>query len=86
MIRINLLPIKAAQKKELLQGQLVIVALVLLATAGVCGGAHMHIVNKVDDMQVKIDSKRAEISKLSKAIREVRDFEKRQKDLEKQKQ
>ena len=81
MIRINLLPVKAAQKKEQLKGQLMIVVLALIVTAGICGAAYMHITGKVDDLQQRIDQKRAEIAQLQKTIAEVKDFEKRQKDL-----
>jgi len=81
MIRINLIPVKAAQKKEQLKGQLMIVVLALIVTAGICGAAYAHITGKVDDLQQRIDQKRAEIAQLQKAIAEVRDFEKRQKDL-----
>lgn len=81
MIRINLLPVKAAQKKEMLKGQLMVVALVLIVTVGVCGAAYTHIVSAVDDVQMQIDQKQSEIAQLQKAIREVKDFKKRQKDL-----
>ena len=81
MIRINLLPVKAAQRKEMLQGQLMVVVLGLILTLGVCGAAYSHIVGEVDDMQQQIDQKRSEIAQLQKVIKEVKDFEKRQKDL-----
>jgi type IV pilus assembly protein PilN len=81
MIRINLLPVKAAQKKEMLKGQLMVVALVLIVTVGICGAAYTHIIGEVDDMQVQIDQKKAEIAQLQKVIKEVKNFEKRQKDL-----
>ena len=81
MIRINLLPVKAAQRKEMLQGQLMVVVLGLIVTLGVCGAAYSHIVGEVDDMQQQIDQKRSEIAQLQKVIKEVKDFEKRQKDL-----
>lgn len=81
MIRINLLPVKAAQKKEMLRGQLMIIVLALIVTAGLCGAAYTYIIGEVDARQVKIDQKRAEISQLMKVINEVRDFEKRQQQL-----
>lgn len=81
MIRINLLPVKAAQKKELLVGQLMVVALVLIVSTVICGAAYVHIIGKVEDLQSQIDSKKAAIATLQKAIKEVKDFEKRQKDL-----
>ena len=81
MIRINLLPVKAAQKKEMLKGQLMVIVLVLIVTVGICGAAYTHIVGEVDDMQQQIDQKQSEIAQLQKVIKEVKDFEKRQKDL-----
>ena len=81
MIRINLLPVKAAQKKEMLKGQLMVIVLVLIVTVGICGAAYTHIIGEVDDVQQQIDQKKSEITKLQKAIKEVKDFEKRQKDL-----
>jgi len=81
MIRINLLPVKAAQKKEMLKGQLLVLVLALVVTLGVCGAAYMYVVGEVEAMQAKIESKQADIAKLQKAIKEVKDFEKRQKDL-----
>ena len=81
MIRINLLPVKAAQKKEMLKGQLLVVVLVLIVSVGICSAAYMHIVGKVEDMQTKINRKKSEIAQLQKVIKEVKNFEKRQKDL-----
>lgn len=81
MIRINLLPVKAAQKKELLKGQLMVVVLALIVTAGVCGAAYTYVQSEIETRQVKIDQKRAEIAKLQKVIKEVKDFENRQKEL-----
>jgi type IV pilus assembly protein PilN len=81
MIRINLLPVKAAQRKEMLKGQLLVVALVMIVSVGICSAAYMHIVGEVEDMQTKIDRKKSEIAQLQRVIKEVKNFEKRQKDL-----
>ncbi|MBW2520174.1 MAG: PilN domain-containing protein, partial [Deltaproteobacteria bacterium] len=81
MIRINLLPVKAAQKKEMLQSQIFIAFLALIITCGICGMAYMHILGKVQDKQSEIDQKRFEISKLMKTIGEVNQFKKRQNEL-----
>jgi len=81
MIRINLLPVKAAQKKEMLKGQLMVVVLVLIVTAGLCFVAYTYTQGEINARQATIDQKRADIAKLSKVIKEVRDFEKRQKEL-----
>ena len=81
MIRINLLPVKAAQKKEMLKGQLMVVALVLLVSAGVCAAGYAYVTGEVEAKQRQIDQKQAEITRLAKIIKEVKDYEKRQKDL-----
>lgn len=81
MIRINLLPVKAAQKKEKLKGQLMVVVLALIVTFGLCGAAYMFVLGEVEDRQARIDQKNAEIAQLARVINEVRDFEKRQKAL-----
>ncbi len=81
MIRINLLPVKAAQKKEKVKSQMTVVVLALLVTFGLCAAAYMHILGKVDDMQTRIDQQKSEINRLMAVIKEVQDFEKRQKDL-----
>ena len=81
MIRINLLPVKAAQKKEMLKGQLMVVALVLIVSAGVCAAGYMYVTGEVETRQRQIDGKKAEITRLAKVIKEVKDFENRQKDL-----
>ena len=81
MIRINLLPVKAAQRKEMLKGQLMVVVLTLIVTAGLCGAAYMYVADEIEDRQVRIDQKQAEILQLKKKIGEVNQFKKRQKEL-----
>ena len=81
MIRINLLPVKAAQKKEKIKSQMSVVVLALIVTFGLCAAAYMHILGRVDDMQARIDQKKGEVSQLMVVIKEVQNFEKRQKDL-----
>ena len=81
MIRINLLPVKAAQKKELLKGQLMIVVLTLIVTFGVCAAAYTYVAGEVEAKQAVIDQKNADILALKKKIGEVNQFKKRQQDL-----
>jgi len=81
MIRINLLPVKAAQKKEQLRGQLIVSFLVLVVTLALCGSVYMYFQNKIQTAQAEIDQKRFEISKLMKTIGVVNQFKKRQKEL-----
>ena len=81
MIRINLLPVKAAQKKEKLKGQLFVLVLVLVVVAALCGSVYMYQLNRLQAAQAEIDQKRFEISKLMKTIGEVNQFKKRQQEL-----
>ena len=81
MIRINLLPVKAAQKKEMLQGQMMVLALALIVTVGLCSAAFMYVSGEIEARQAKIDQKQAAISQLKKKIGEVNQFKKRQKAL-----
>ena len=81
MIRINLLPVKAAQKKEMLQAQLIVVALVMIATLGICAAAYMYVAGEVEERQARIDQKQAQIQQLKKKIGEVNQFKKRQQAL-----
>ena len=81
MIRINLLPVKAAQKKEMLQGQMIVVALAMIATLGICAAAFMYVSGEVEERQAQIDQKQAQIQQLKKKIGEVNKFKKRQKAL-----
>ena len=48
MIRINLLPVKAAQKKEMLQGQMIVVALAMIVTLGICAAAYMYVAGEIE--------------------------------------
>ncbi len=81
MIRINLLPVKAAQKKEMLQGQMIVVALAMIVTVVLCVAASMYVSGEIDSRQARIDQKNSEILQLRKKIGEVNQFKKRQKDL-----
>lgn len=81
MIRINLLPVKAAQKKEMLQAQLMVVVLAVIAAAGLCSVAYMYVSDEVAERQARIDQKNAEILQLRKKIGEVNEFKKRQEAL-----
>ena len=81
MIRINLLPVKAAQKKEMLQGQMIVVALAMIVTLGICAAAYMYVAGEVEERQAQIDQKQAQIQQLKKKIGEVNKFKKRQKAL-----
>jgi len=81
MIRINLLPVKAAQKKEMLKGQLIVVLLAVVVMLALCGLSYMYVLEQVQAAREENDTKRFEISKLMKTIGEVNQFKKRQEEL-----
>jgi len=83
MIRINLLPVRAAQKKEKLRSQLSIFILCMILVCIACGSLYVQktiAINNVKDEIAVIDQKN---KALSKKIGQVRDFEKKKNDLEK---
>lgn len=81
MIRINLLPVRAAQKKERLRSQATILGLSVIGTTAVCVLVWMSLSSKVDATQTEIKAKNAEIARLKKTIGEVDQFKKLQNDL-----
>jgi len=82
MIRINLLPVKAAQKKEMLRGQLVILLLSVILVLVACAGVYLSVAGKVTAEKEEIARTESEISSLKKAIGEVGRFKKLQKELQ----
>ena len=83
MIRINLLPVRAAQKKEKLRAQLSILILSLLAVSVACGAEYFRMMSKIDMKKAEISSVNAEIDQLKKEIGEVSRYKKLQADLKK---
>jgi type IV pilus assembly protein PilN len=83
MIRINLLPVRAAQKKEKLRSQISIFLLCMILVCIACGSLYVQkriAINSVKDEIAAIDQKN---KALSQKIGQVRDFEKKKADLEK---
>ncbi len=83
MIRINLLPVRAAQKKERLRAQLSILTLSMLAVSIVCGAEYLRMVSKIDSKKAEISSVETHIRQLQKKIGEVSRYKKLQADLKK---
>lgn len=81
MIYINLLPVRAAQKKEKLVEQIfVLVAAVALVIAS-CVGVYGVLLSKILIEKSEISQKEQHIASLQKKIQEVKNFEKLQKEL-----
>lgn len=81
MIRINLLPVRAAQKKEKLVSQVAVLVVVLLLTLVVCGFVHFSLAGKVQAQKAENEKVQAEINSLRKKIGQVGKFKKLQKEL-----
>jgi len=77
MIRINLLPVRAAQKKEKLRGQLIVLICALAVTLGLCGVVYISLLMKVESVKDEIAGTEQKIRSLKKALGEVAEFKKK---------
>jgi type IV pilus assembly protein PilN len=82
MIRINLLPIRAEKKREILRQQGLIAIGIVLLIAAVIAGVHMTLASDISDLRQRIADRRAEIARLQAVIGEVREFRKKKRELE----
>ena len=83
MIRINLLPVRAAQKKEKLRSQLSIFFLCIVLACIGCGALYFQKMTAINGVQDEIATINQQNNKLRKKIGQVKDFEKKKVDLEK---
>ncbi|WP_316348231.1 PilN domain-containing protein [Desulfuromonas acetoxidans] len=81
MIRINLLPVKAAQKKEQLRNQLVVIAIAFIVVVAGCVLMQMSIQSDINRVKAEITKNKAEIRSLQKKIGEVNKFKALQEEL-----
>ncbi len=83
MIRINLLPVRAAQKKERLRTQLSIFLLCILLVCIGCGALYVQKMTQINAVEAEVARVKMKNQELQKQIGQVKDFEKKQADLEK---
>lgn len=81
MIRINLLPVRAAQKKEKLRSQIVVALGCLVLVVLGCTAAYMHITMQLADEKAQVEQKQQQIAALRKQIGQVGRFKKLQQEL-----
>jgi len=81
MIYINLLPVRATQKREKLIEQMVVLIAVAVVSIVACGGVYAVMLNKGSGEQEAKAEKEQESTRLQKAIGEVKRFEKLQAEL-----
>jgi len=83
MIKINLLPVRAAAKKESIRKQLSVAVLSLIVCLIVTGYLHFTISSQVDDRNAKISETQRELDRLKSVIAKVNKFKKDSAVLEK---
>lgn len=81
MIRINLLPVKAAQKKEQLRNQIIVSAVVVVFAVVGCFSFYQSLQAEISSVNTEIAQNDKEIAKLKKKIGEVNKFKKLQEEL-----
>ena len=82
MIKINLLPVRAAKKKETLRQQISVAAMSLVLVLIVIGYFHFRIVKNIAEVTTKIASTEGELQKTKAQIGEVSKFKEAKKVLE----
>ncbi len=81
MIRINLLPARAAQRKEQLLGQLIALVLSTMVVLVGCAGFYVSLQAGIANEKKEIARKQDEINQLRKTIGEVAHYKKLQQEL-----
>lgn len=82
MIRINLLPVRAAKKKESARQQVVLAAGVVALLGAAIAGVHLTLGADIAEHQRLIAERKTEISRLQKVIGEVTEYKKKKRELE----
>ncbi len=81
MIHINLLPTKAAQKKETVIHQLVIGAVIVIVAVLYAYTVNRSVQKKIDNEQQTINELNAQIKQLNTIIKQVENFKNKKRDL-----
>ncbi|MEW6616183.1 MAG: PilN domain-containing protein [Thermodesulfobacteriota bacterium] len=82
MIRINLLPIREARKRESARQSVSIGILSVVLLALVLGYFHINASRKINTLNNEIKSTEDEINRLDKVVGDVKEYQKRKKELE----
>jgi type IV pilus assembly protein PilN len=82
MIRINLLPVREAQRRARLYTQLVVALIALGLTVAGCFGLYVVKAAQISKKKADIHAAQTEINRLKKAIGEVAGFKKKQAELQ----
>jgi type IV pilus assembly protein PilN len=74
MIRINLLPVRAARKKENIRRQISVFFLCVFFFVAVMGYVAYHLGRSISDLNAKIEHTQAELTKLQAIIKQVNEI------------
>ncbi len=82
MIRVNLLPVRAAQKKEKIRAQISVMILTIIAVLVICGALYATMSVKIGNQKEEIAQINTEINQLKKKIGEVGRYKKLKEELQ----
>lgn len=82
MIKINLLPVRAAKKKETLRQQISVAVMSLVMVLIIIGYLHVTIGKRIEEVNAKIATDQAELAKTKEQIGEISKFKETKKVLE----
>ena len=74
MIRINLLPFRAARKRENIKRQITVYALVVIFNLTVIGYYFLQLRGQVSDLQKERGDLKAELATFQKELKEIKEF------------
>ena len=83
MIKINLLPVRAAKKKEVVQQQMAVLVIVLVGVLLVCGAVYGVTYMKISAARKNIAASEEELNRLKKKIGEIDNIKKLQAEVKK---
>lgn len=83
MVKINLLPVRATAKKEILMVQATIAVLILVLVLAILGFMHFSLSGKIESVNLSITKAQDELTRLNKVKAKVDKFKKDSKALEK---
>jgi len=81
MIRINLLPFRAARKKENIRRQLMIYGLSVVCLLSLMGWSFIHLTTTLSDLKMEEENKQKELKTYEATIRKIADLEKKIKEI-----
>ena len=83
MIKINLLLVRGAKKKETVKQQIIILILFLVVTVGIMGGIYVYLLGKISSTKVAITESESEIQQLKAKIGQIENLKKLEEEVRK---